>query len=127
MSEAIRQSLKTGLDSYGERLLVFLHLSHIYTEGASIYTTFLFRRDSSPGETLERWQKLKTAASQAIVAYGGTISHQHGVGLDHLPYISAEKGALGLAALSAAQSTFDPAGIMNPGKLFPEQEVNNVD
>jgi len=58
------------------------------------------------------------AASEAIVAHGGTISHQHGVGSDHLPYLPAEKGEAGIAALRALGAHFDPAGIMNPGKLI---------
>jgi len=60
---------------------------------------------------------MKSAASQAITTLGGTISHQHGVGLDHLPYLAAEKGTLGMAAISALCHQFDPKGIMNPGKL----------
>ncbi|MGD9099400.1 MAG: FAD-linked oxidase C-terminal domain-containing protein, partial [Anaerolineae bacterium] len=51
---------------------------------------------------------------------GGTISHQHGVGVDHLAYLPAEKGKLGMAVLRAAQQTFDPQGLMNPGKLLDE-------
>jgi alkyldihydroxyacetonephosphate synthase len=60
---------------------------------------------------------MKSAASQAIINLGGTISHQHGVGTDHLPYLAAEKGPLGLAAISALCQQFDPKGMMNPGKL----------
>ena len=37
----------------------------------------------------------------AIVAHGGTISHQHGVGVDHAPYLEAEKGPLGLDLIRA--------------------------
>ena len=102
----------------GERVHVFTHLSHVYAQGASIYTTYLFRLAADPDETLARWQALKGAASTAIVAGGGTISHQHGVGRDHAPYLAAEKGALGLSALSAAVRCFDPHGQMNPGVLF---------
>ena len=71
-------------------------------------------------ETLRRWHALKTAASEAIIAAGGTISHQHGIGLDHAPYLTAEKGALGVAALQTLCKHFDPGGIMNPGKLIVE-------
>jgi len=51
------------------------------------------------------------------VEQGGTISHQHGVGLDHKPYLEAEKGTLGLEVLRQAAAALDPQGIMNPGKL----------
>ena len=68
---------------------------------------------------LARWRKLKTAASDAIVAGGGTISHQHGVGTDHAPWLAAEKGELGIRALRGLFHTFDPDGLLNPGKLVP--------
>ncbi len=117
MVAAIEAALCDGLAEWGERVHVFTHLSHLYRHGASVYTTYLYRLAASPEESLARWQKLKTATSQAIVAHGGTISHQHGVGRDHLPYLAAEKGATGIAAIQAICAHFDPAGIMNPGKL----------
>lgn len=101
-----------------ERIHVFTHLSHVYPQGASVYTTYLFRLAADPEETLRRWTLLKGAASEAIVAGGGTISHQHGVGRDHIPYLEAEKGKLGLAAIANAAAAFDPSGLMNPGVLF---------
>jgi alkyldihydroxyacetonephosphate synthase len=115
---AIEQALHTALEPFGERIHVFTHLSHLYPYGSSIYTTYVFRLASDPAATLERWQALKAAASQVIVAQGGTISHQHGVGLDHRPYLAAEKGALGMTALQSIVRQFDPAGLMNPGKLL---------
>lgn len=117
---AVKKALIEAMESFSERLLVFCHLSHIYTDGASIYTTYLFRRARSPDDTYQRWFELKTAASQTIIAFGGTISHQHGVGIDHKPYLSAENGPLGMKTLSAVKFVFDPRGIMNPGKLFPD-------
>jgi alkyldihydroxyacetonephosphate synthase len=124
--ETIEAALRPGLadpssasGQAGERVHVFTHLSHLYPYGASIYTTYLFRIAPDPDETLRRWQVLKAAASQAIVAHGATISHQHGVGTDHLAYLAAEKGPLGLAVLGDLCKRFDPDGIMNPGKLIP--------
>lgn len=117
MIAAIEQALRNGLTADGERVHVFTHLSHVYTQGASVYTTYLFRNADDPEVTLARWRRLKTAASEAIVALGGTISHQHGVGRDHLPYLAAEKGALGTAVLRDVAHRFDPRGMMNPEKL----------
>ncbi|HYO49446.1 MAG TPA: FAD-binding oxidoreductase [Chloroflexia bacterium] len=115
---AVEKALRTALANTGERVHVTTHLSHLYPTGSSVYTTFLFRIATDPQETMRRWQALKAAASEAIVAHGGTISHQHGVGADHLPYLEAEKGPLGMAALREVVATFDPSGVMNPGKLF---------
>jgi alkyldihydroxyacetonephosphate synthase len=113
----IETSLKAAMETCGEQLHVFTHLSHMYATGCSIYTTYLFRLAADPDENLARWTAMKTAASQAIVRHGGTISHQHGVGRDHQPYLAAEKGNLGIATLEAVARQFDPAGVMNPGVL----------
>ncbi|MGC9334186.1 MAG: FAD-linked oxidase C-terminal domain-containing protein, partial [Anaerolineae bacterium] len=124
MLAAIESALSTGLQDISERVLVFSHLSHLYPYGSSIYTTYLYRIADEPdarraaGETLRRWQILKAAASEAIIAQGGTISHQHGIGTDHLPYLPREKGALGIETIADLCRRFDPEGMMNPGKLI---------
>lgn len=118
MLKEIDQALRLGLSETGEKVHVFTHLSHLYPYGASIYTTYIFRLSRDPDETLLRWKILKKAASNAIVSNKGTISHQHGVGLDHMPYLPVEKGQLGMEALEDLCKRFDPSGIMNPGKLL---------
>jgi len=117
-SKAIPASITAALESMGEKAHVFAHLSHVYRDGASIYTTYLFRRPQDPDELMARWQAMKHAASLTIQKFGGTITHQHGVGTDHAPYLPAEKGPLGMDAIRAACKSFDPDGMMNPGKLF---------
>lgn len=114
----IESALAAALAPYGERVHIFSHLSHLYSSGASIYVTYLFRLAKDPQETLCRWRDLKSAASEAIVTCGGTISHQHGVGLDHKPYLQAEKGPLGMALINDAIRRTDPHSVMNPGKLI---------
>jgi alkyldihydroxyacetonephosphate synthase len=115
---AVEAALRNGLNANNERVHVFTHLSHVYPTGASIYTTYLFRIPSDPAETLRRWKHLKGAASEAMVAHGSTISHQHGVGIDHMPYLAAEKGEQGMAIIRQLYGQFDPKHVMNPGKLF---------
>ncbi len=97
--------------------LVMCHLSHAYRDGASLYYTFIAPR--RPGAEIDQWRAVKTAACEAIVATGGTITHHHAVGRDHAPYMSAEVGELGVESLRALKERLDPAGIMNPGKLLP--------
>jgi len=67
---------------------------------------------------LEYWRRMKDAASQAIIAHGGTITHQHAIGTDHAPYLAAEKGELGMQMIGTLIRTSDPEGFMNPGKLI---------
>ena len=95
----------------------YTHLSHVYAEGSSVYSTFIFPIAATYEDNMARWTRLKCALSETIVANGGTISHQHGVGLDHKPYLAAEKGELGIDAMRALFASFDPSGNMNPGKL----------
>ena len=104
----------------GETVHVFTHLSHVYGEGSSLYTTYVFRPAEDYAGTLARWSRLKQAASRTIVENRGTISHQHGVGRDHAPYLAVEKGELGMAALQALAVHFDPERRLNPGVLLQE-------
>jgi alkyldihydroxyacetonephosphate synthase len=101
----------------GNHVHAYAHLSHVYPQGSSVYGTFIFPIAADPQATMERGRRLKAAVSAAIVQHGGTISHQHGVGTDHREYLRDEKGELGLNAMRAVFATFDPDGMMNPGKL----------
>ena len=121
MVAAIEGAGRAALAAEGERVHVFTHLSHVYRQGCSVYSTFVYRLAADPDANLARWRRLKAAVSQAIVAGGGTISHQHGVGIDHAPYLAAEKGELGIALLRAAARELDPGAMMNPGKLWPDE------
>ncbi len=106
--DAIRGAVPTAL--------VMTHVSHIYPDGASLYFTFLC--DAQDRE-IELWQRGKEAASRAILENGGTISHHHGVGVDHKDSLGKERGPLQVEMLRSLKKTLDPDGILNPGKLIP--------
>jgi alkyldihydroxyacetonephosphate synthase len=114
----IEERMKSALAEYNETVHVFTHLSHLYTTGSSIYTTYVFRMPDAAEEILRRWQILKKAASNAVVEAGGTISHHHGVGSDHKEYMYAEKGPVGMSILRNTFEHVDPDRRMNPGKLI---------
>ncbi|MES2016369.1 MAG: FAD-binding oxidoreductase [Pseudomonadota bacterium] len=117
MMYRVEQAATDALRACGEPVHTYTHLSHMYAQGASVYTTFVYRLSGTYEGDLARWKTLKAAVSEAIVANGGTISHQHGVGSDHAQYLEAEKGALGIGAMQALFRHFDPERRMNPGKL----------
>ncbi|MFP5384364.1 MAG: FAD-binding oxidoreductase [Gammaproteobacteria bacterium] len=119
---AVEQSLRDAAAGFGEKIHVFTHLSHMYPQGSSIYTSYVFRSADSYPETHARWAAMKKAACETIVKFRSTISHQHGVGRDHAPYLPAEKGPLGTGAIRAVINHFDPQGIMIPGVLLPEEK-----
>ncbi len=114
----IAAAIQGAMSGSGERVHVFAHLSHLYETGASIYTTYLFRVLPDPDRMLDLWIGMKHAASEAVIRHGGTITHQHGIGVDHAPYLEAEKGPLGMSLLREAITHCDPDGLLNPGKLI---------
>jgi alkyldihydroxyacetonephosphate synthase len=113
--KAVREALDGAMRTKSGHGIVLAHISHAYHDGASLYFTYVWPRD--PRDPIGQWRAIKGAASDAIVAAGGTITHHHGVGEDHLPWLEAEKGATGMGVLRAVKRELDPAGVMNPGKL----------
>ncbi|MGI8633698.1 MAG: FAD-binding oxidoreductase [Solirubrobacterales bacterium] len=113
---SVHGAIARALDDQGTPGIVLCHLSHAYRDGASLYFTFLAPR--RPGAELEQWRAVKRAAGDAISAAGATITHHHAVGQDHAPWMRDEIGSLALDGLRALKAQFDPAGIMNPGKLL---------
>jgi alkyldihydroxyacetonephosphate synthase len=118
--DTVERAIREAVEAEGGKVHVYTHLSHVYSQGSSIYTTYIFPCADSYQATLQRWKRVKAAGAKAIVSCGGTISHQHGVGADHRDYIAAEKGPLGLAAIRQLCEFFDPDERFNPGKLLPD-------
>lgn len=94
-------------------LLAGGHFSHFYPEGASLYMTVC---GFPPGDKKEYYLKIWEAAMEACLQEGGSISHHHGMGLHRSLWMREENGSA-LDTLKAIKKLFDPAGIMNPGKL----------
>ena len=113
----VAAALKASLNAQGTPAHVMCHVSHLYPGGASLYFTFLAR--AVAGDLVAQWRLAKTAACEAIVRCGATITHHHAVGTDHRGHLEPEIGAVGVAVLRAVKRELDPAGILNPGKLIP--------
>jgi alkyldihydroxyacetonephosphate synthase len=111
--DGVRERVREALDGHGA---VTCRLTHVYPDGAAPYFTVL--APARRGEELEQWTELKQAASEAIAGAGGTITHHHAVGRDHRPWYDRQRPEPFAAALRAAKSAVDPAGILNPGVLI---------
>jgi alkyldihydroxyacetonephosphate synthase len=105
-------------DATGAPGIVTCRFTHIYPDGPAPY--YSFRAMGDKARLLEQWNEIKTAASDAVVDLGGTITHHHAVGRDHQPWYERQRPALFGAALKAAKSALDPNGIMNPGVQIDE-------
>ncbi len=94
---------------------VMSHFSHMYENGGSIYMIFF----SSQPDAETAWATYKKIWDDGVAAClreGGTMSHQHGVGLSRSTYTEDELGS-SFSVLKEIKQTLDPKGIMNPGKL----------
>ena len=116
--ETVRKATEDALvEATGREGTVSTRFTHVYPDGPAVYYTFNVRGD--PGRLIEQWRHIKTRASDALIAAGGTITHHHAVGRDHMPWYRAQRPDLFGKAFAAAKSALDPAGIMNPGVLAP--------
>ncbi len=121
---AVASAIGGALAARGTPGIVMCHVSHVYETGASLYFTLIAQQQA--GAEIEQWLAVKRAAGEAILAGGGTITHHHGVGRDHAPFMAGEVGERGVAALRALKAELDPRGIMNPGKLVDGEPAAGV-
>ncbi len=72
-----------------------------------------------PGE-LERARACLDAAFELVLRLDGTLSGEHGVGLEKRPFVAREIDPVTLRLMTDLKRLFDPAGILNPGKTLPD-------
>lgn len=113
---SVRSAIESALAANGMEGIVMCHLSHAYRDGASLYFTVIASQGPEGGAV--SWPKVKKAACEAIQSAGGTLSHHHATGRDHAGWVEGEIGSLGIEAIARLKNRFDPAGIMNPGKIL---------
>jgi alkyldihydroxyacetonephosphate synthase len=100
-------------EATGQPGIVTCRFTHAYPDGAAPY--FTFQALGRHGNLIEQWQQIKKGASDAVIEYGGTITHHHAVGRDHMPWYEQQRPELFGAALKGAKEKLDPGGILNPG------------
>jgi alkyldihydroxyacetonephosphate synthase len=97
---------------------VSCRFTHVYPDGPAPYFTVV--APARRGSELEQWDAIKSAAAEAVLAGGGTITHHHAVGRDHRPWYDRQRPDAFAAALAGAKSAVDPGAIMNPGVLIDQ-------
>jgi alkyldihydroxyacetonephosphate synthase len=95
---------------------VTCRVTHVYPDGPAPY--FSFHALGRHGALLDQWQMIKNAASDAVIAGGGTITHHHAVGREHRTWYDRQRPPLFAAAMRSVKQTLDPHGIMNAGVLL---------
>ena len=110
----IYSDVVAALGAVEHNLAASAHVSHSYGDGACLYFSFAGRppADAKDRYYVDAWN----AATGAVLAAGGALSHHHGVGLNRGRFMADALGT-GLGVLAAVKAALDPAGVLNPGKL----------
>ena len=90
--------------------------THVYPDGPAPY--YSFSGVVPRGAERERWQAVKEAATQAVIAAGGTVTHHHAVGRMHRDGWDRQRPGPFADLWRAAKRSVDPNGILNPGVLI---------
>ena len=112
VGEATRAAIRSVTGAEGA---VSCRFSHVYPDGPAPY--FAFHCAADPASMQEQWWEIKQAASDAVMAAGGTITHHHAIGRDHRPWYDRQRPDLFGEVLVRAKEHLDPKGILNPGVL----------
>ncbi|CAN5126599.1 FAD-binding oxidoreductase [soil metagenome] len=107
-------------DSIGTKGWIMSHMSHSYHSGGCLYFTFSFVFGDDP---IGEYDQVKSAIQQAFIDNGGTLSHHHGVGLEHAPWLEQDISAGGVAVMRGLFEAADPGSNFNPGKIIAEPTV----
>ena len=112
----VRDSVQRALSEVCGGGSVSCRFTHVYPNGVAPYYTFI--GPARRGSELSQWAEIKAAASEALIAHGGTITHHHAVGRMHRPYYAQQRPAPYGAVLGAVKASLDPKGLLNPGVLI---------
>ena len=86
----------------------------------NLHPTFLL--DMQDKDELARTEKAVIELFQLAIDLDGTISGEHGIGLEKKPFLKDQIGGEGIALLQNIKRTFDPLNLLNPGKMFDMPE-----
>ncbi|KQT98340.1 FAD-binding oxidoreductase [Sanguibacter sp. Leaf3] len=96
---------------------IMSHLSHSYHSGACLYFTFAFVFQDDP---IAEYDTVKSAIQQAFVDNDATISHHHGVGREHAPWLEEDISSEGVKVMTALFESADPGAHFNPDKVVAD-------
>ncbi|MFH5229279.1 FAD-binding oxidoreductase [Antrihabitans spumae] len=113
---AVTTAANEAIAAVGSVGVVSCRFTHVYPDGVAPY--FGVYAAGRWGSTVQQWDDIKAAVSEALSNAGGTITHHHAVGRDHRPWYDRQRPDPFATALTAAKSALDPSGILNPGVLI---------
>ncbi|PLX98250.1 MAG: glycolate oxidase subunit GlcD [Desulfuromonas sp.] len=74
--------------------------------------------DERDQDEMERAHAFYEELYDKVLEWGGTVSGEHGIGMAKMGYLKRQIGPGGVAVLRRIKQSFDPGGLLNPGKMF---------
>ncbi len=93
--------------------------NYAHAGDGNIHVNFLV--DTTDSGIMERAEKAVEEVFKLTVSMGGTLSGEHGIGLSKKRFFSLEVAPVEMALMKAMKRVFDPNGVLNPGKIFPDE------
>jgi alkyldihydroxyacetonephosphate synthase len=112
--DAAYAAAQAAYDEIGIKGWIMSHMSHSYHSGACLYFTFAFVFKNDP---IAEYNLVKNAIQQSFVDNDATISHHHGVGVEHSPWLEEDISPEGVVVMKALFAGADPGSNFNPGKV----------
>jgi alkyldihydroxyacetonephosphate synthase len=117
LHDAVRVAADKAFDEIGIKGWIMSHVSHSYHSGACLYFTFAFIFGDDP---IGEYNVVKFAIQQAFIDNGGSLSHHHGVGLEHAPWLEQDISPEGVAIMRGLFASADPGENFNPRKIVAD-------
>ncbi len=119
--KAAYQAAESAFEELGLKGWIMSHMSHSYHTGACLYFTFAF---PFTDENVDyEYALVKTRIQQAFIDAGGTLSHHHGVGAEHSPWMDQDVSPEGVELLRGLFRSADPSENFNPGKIIDSPDT----
>lgn len=108
-AEGLEKRLRLPVAVFGHAADGNLHVNILYHQGEP--------------EEVERAHRGVVELMEKVVSLGGAISGEHGIGLSKTPFLKTQHSAAEIAAMKKVKDALDPAGILNPMKMFAETRI----
>lgn len=115
---AVKEAVRAVWAKRGQKGWIGCHSAHQYRMGCCLYFTYAGQQVDA--NDLDTFVDIKTAAMEAMLRHQGNLSHHHGIGYEHVPWMARYLSSPTLELLLSFKKTVDPTNICNPGKLLPE-------
>lgn len=120
---AVKNAVRQVWKESGKAGWIGCHTAHQYKYGCCLY--FTYASSQTDDNDMKTFLKIKMRATEAMLKYTGNLTHHHGIGYEHVPWMTRFMGPGSMRLLYAIKKNMDPKNICNPGKLLPDSPAGN--